>query len=232
MILTSLIKNIFRGADSASSAAPPATVSAPQPTRFAISGPSVLNVGGGSKDIPIPAHYSRWTQLLLDIAPRYGVDVVRDARELDSLDPEQFDAIYCSHNLEHYYRHDCAKVLAGFFHVLKPDGYAEIRVPDMSSVFRAIAARDLDIDDELYRTSNDLPITVHDVIYGFGLEIEQSGEDFFAHKRGFTANSLMIALRQAGFQSVIVGEHASIYEVRALAFKSEPTAQQKAVFAL
>lgn len=228
MILTSLLKNIFRPADRTG----PVPVSVQQPTRFDISGPSVLNVGGGSKDIPIPAHYSHWTHLLLDIAARQGVDVVRDARELGLLDPDQFDAIYCSHNLEHYFRHDCAKVLEGFVHVLKPDGYAEIRVPDMKSVLRATVARDLDIDDELYKAHNGFPITVHDVIYGLGIEIEQSGEDFFAHKRGFTATSLMNALRDAGFQTIIVNEHPTIYEVRALAFKSEPTEQQKAVFAL
>lgn len=228
MILTSLIRNIFRPAPPSG----PVPMAAQQPTRFDISGPSVLNVGGGSKDIPIPAHYAHWTHLLLDIAPRFGVDVVRDARELGLLDPDQFDAIYCSHNLEHYYRHDCAQVLAGFFHVLKPDGYAEIRVPDMNSVLRAAVARDLDIDDALYHTQTGQPISVHDVIYGLGSEIEQSGEDFFAHKRGFTSKSLMMALRDAGFQTIVINEHASIYEVRALAFKTEPTERQKAVFAL
>src|SRR6266446_7887238 len=47
-----------------------------------------------------------------------------------ALAASQFDAVYCSHNLEHYYRHDGATVLRGFLHVLKPDGFAEIKVPD------------------------------------------------------------------------------------------------------
>lgn len=232
MILTSLLKNIFRPANRTGPLPVPVPAPVPQPTRFEISGPSVLNVGGGSKDIPIPAHYAHWTHLLLDIAPRFGVDVVRDARELDLLDPGQFDAVYCSHNLEHYYRHDCAKVLSGFLHVLKPDGYAEIRVPDLNTAFRSMVNRNLDIDDELYLTNTGMPISVHDLVYGLGMEIEQSGEDFYAHKSGFTPKSLMKALRDAGFQTIVISEHAVIHEVRALAFKSEPTERQKAIFAL
>ena len=30
----------------------------------------VLNVGGGSKDIPIPSHYANWRHDLLDIDPK------------------------------------------------------------------------------------------------------------------------------------------------------------------
>src|SRR5438093_11913770 len=89
--------------------------------------PRVLNVGGNSKAIPIPAHYATWNHLLLDIDPRGDPDVLCDARELDSLEAEQYEAVYCSHNLEHYYKHDGAKVLKGFLHVLKPQGFAEIR---------------------------------------------------------------------------------------------------------
>ncbi len=89
--------------------------------------PRVLNVGGGSKSIPIPAHYAGWNHLLLDIDPRGNPDVVCDARELDLLEPNQFDAIYCSHNLEHYYKHDGADSSEGYSCMsLKPDGFRRI----------------------------------------------------------------------------------------------------------
>ena len=94
----------------------------------------VLNVGGASKDIPIPAHYTGWNHLLLDIDARRNPDVLCDARELELLEANQFDAIYCSHNLEHYYKHDGARVLRGFLHVLKADGFAEVAVPDLKVV--------------------------------------------------------------------------------------------------
>ena len=91
----------------------------------------VLNVGGNSRRIPIPAHFSGWEHHLLDIDPAGAPDIVCDARELQALPAASYDAVYCSHNLEHYFRHDLPRVLAGFLHVLKPDGFADIRVPDM-----------------------------------------------------------------------------------------------------
>ncbi len=75
----------------------------------------VLNVGGNSKDIPIPSQYSGWQHVLLDIDPRGNPDIVCDARELMSMSKNEYDAIYCSHNLEHYYRHDVRKVLLVLF---------------------------------------------------------------------------------------------------------------------
>src|SRR5204863_5017409 len=133
--------------------------------------PSVLNVGGANKQIAIPDHYNGWNHLLLDIDPASGADVICDARELETFDPEQFDAVYCAHNLEHYYRHDGAKVLRGFQHVLKPDGFVEIRVPDLQSVIQRVVESKMDLEDVLYVSASG-PITALDVIYGYGKEIE------------------------------------------------------------
>lgn len=179
----------------------------------------VLNVGGNSKEIPLPAHYSGWEHVLLDIDPRGNPDVVCDARELATQPADTYDSIYCAHNLEHYYRHDVAKVLAGFAHVLKPDGFVLIRVPDLNEVMRTVVAKNLDIDDVLYQVALG-PITVRDVIYGYGVEIERSGNDFFAHKTGFTEKSLTSVLVAAGFPHVFVG--AGNLEVMALAFLNPP----------
>ena len=207
------------------------------PSPVAVSNPPsgaparVLNVGGSSKAIPIPPYFDGWEHLLLDIDARGNPDIVCDARQLESLAANQFDAIYCSHNLEHYYSHDGAKVLSGFLHVLKQDGFAEIRVPDPQSVMRRFVRDDMDIGDVLY-VSPAGPITVRDVIYGWGKEIETSGQDFFAHKTGFTAKSLRQALIDAGFRTVFVAVAPDAFETRALAFKSTPTAQQRASLGL
>ena len=106
----------------------------------------VLNVGGGSKAIPIPPHYAAWEHVLLDIDPAGGPDLVCDARRLDTLPAQQFDAVYCSHNLEHYYRHDTGSVLRGFLHVLKFDGFAEIRVPDLRSVMQKLGGQVIKVE--------------------------------------------------------------------------------------
>ena len=191
----------------------------------------MLNVGGGSKEIAVPQHYGDWEHLLLDIAPGPDTDIVKDARDLVQLNAAQFDAVYCSHNLEHYFQHDAAKVLAGFMHVLKADGFAEIRVPDMKAVIQHVASTGMDLDDMLYQSSAG-PITAHDVIYGWGKQIESSGVDFYAHKCGFTAESLIRILSAAGFQRLFVMEVAKEFEVRALAFKQDPNEDQVAMLNL
>ena len=181
----------------------------------------VLNVGGHSKKIALPAHYAGWEHVLLDIDPAGAPDVVCDAREMTRLQSGTYDSVYCSHNLEHYYRHDAMKVLAGFAHVLKRDGFVHIRVPDLAEVMRTAVEKKLDIDDVLYQ-SRDGPITVRDVIYGHGLQIEQSGNEFYAHKNGFTKKSLVAILQRAGFPLVFARD--GDLEVLALAFLDKPSA--------
>ena len=189
----------------------------------------VLNVGGNDKSIQLPPQYAGFEHLLLDIDPKVLPDIVCDARKLTTLEAGQFDAVYCSHNLEHYYRHDVPKVLAGFLHVLKEGGFAQIRVPDINEVMRATMERGLDIDDVLYQSPAG-PIMVLDVLYGYGVEIERSGQDFFAHKTGFTQKSLLNALHRSGFAKTysMVGN----LEISALAFKGEPDQTTRALFDL
>jgi SAM-dependent methyltransferase len=181
----------------------------------------LLNVGGGSKAVAVPSYYAGFEHQLLDIDPKCAPDILCDARALATLAAGQFDAIYCSHNLEHYHAHDVPKVLAGFLHVLKPDGFAEIRVPDLDAVLKAWHERGIDIEDVLY-TSSMGPVRVRDVIYGFGLEIERSGQDFYAHNTGFTRKSLARVLKAAGFP-VLVHRHARPFEIRTIAFRARPT---------
>lgn len=179
----------------------------------------VLNVGGGSKQIPIPAQYNEWEHLLLDIDPRTKPDIVCDARNLTGLPRAEFDSVYCSHNLEHYYRHDVSKVLAGFLHVLKSDGFAYIKVPDIGGLMQFVSEHNLDIND-IYYQSGAGPITILDVIYGYGVEIESSGNDFYAHKTGFTQKSLRAVLLDVGFSKVFI--RVAELEIIAIAFKSQP----------
>jgi SAM-dependent methyltransferase len=193
--------------------------------------PSVLNVGGNSKAIALPDHYKNWEHLLLDIDARGDADLVCDARNLKAEKPGQFDAVYCSHNLEHYYPHDVPRVLRGFAHVLKPGGFAEIRVPDLASVMRTVVEKGMDVDDVLY-VSPAGPILVRDVFYGWHVEIERSGKDFFAHKTGFTPKSLLAALRAAGFAAGALCKPFAIYEVRAVAFLQPPDEMQCRLFDL
>jgi len=189
----------------------------------------VLNVGGNSKKIPIPSQYDGWDHVLLDIDPTGNPDVVCDARDLETLPAGTYDSIYCSHNLEHYFKHDVRNVLAGFIHVLKEEGFVFIKVPDMGEVFRVMVERNMDIDDFLYESPSG-PIAISDVIYGYGVEIETSGNDFYAHKTGFTQKSLTAALENVGFSYIFtsVGD----LEIKAIAFKTKPSDAAKAMFSI
>jgi hypothetical protein len=190
----------------------------------------VLNVGGNNKNIALPAVFQGWEHVLLDIDPKGKPDVVCDARELTSLSGGEYDAVYCSHNLEHYHRHEVPRVLAGFRHMINSEGFILVRVPDIAEVMQIAVERELDIDDVLYSHASVGGITVHDVIYGFGPEIETSGNDFYAHKTGFTTKSLTRALEAAGFAHVYIGVAA--LEIQAFGFAQEPGAAAKALMNL
>lgn len=187
----------------------------------------VLDVGGGSKAVDLPPFYRDWTHLRLDIDPRTGADLVCDARELADQPPQAlFEAIHCAHNLEHYYRHDVDKVLRGFLHVLRDDGFAQIRVPDIGGLIRLMADNNLDIEQDVYKASEGA-LTAHDVMYGYAPEIEASGEDFYAHKTGFTRASLLRALYSNGFGEVYFAQPLAALELHAFAFKTTASAAQR-----
>lgn len=219
-MLGSFLKSVFRSPHEAGTDIPDCT------TKSEL-GKKVLNVGGNNKSIPIPDHYEGWEHILLDIDAAANPDVVCDARNLMVLPESAFDSVYCSHNLEHYYKHDVEKVLAGFLHVLNDGGFAYIRVPDLKEVMRRSVEGGFDIEDVLYVSAVG-PITVRDVIYGYGKEIEVSGNDFYAHKTGFTQKSLETILRAVGFSFVY--SNAIELEIIAIAFKARPNDQMVNLF--
>jgi SAM-dependent methyltransferase len=170
-----------------------------------------------------PPYFAGWRRERLDIDPATCPDVLLDARELHRLPQGKYDAVYCAHNLEHYHRHDAVKVLRGIHHVLKGDGFLELRVPDLEQVIRVVAQHHLDVDDVLYESFG-RPIRVRDVIYGYSAEIERTGNDFFAHKTGFTSNSLVNLVVPQGFPKYLSVPRA-LFEVRIWFFKQEPSTE-------
>ncbi|ETR67477.1 MAG: S-adenosyl-L-methionine (SAM)-dependent methyltransferase [Candidatus Magnetoglobus multicellularis str. Araruama] len=187
----------------------------------------VLNVGGNSRKISLPSQYNEFEHVLLDIDPKGSPDILCDARELLTFKADQFDAVYCSHNLEHYHHHDIHKVLEGFLHVLKAGGFAHIRVPDIMAVMRTTIEKGLDIEDVLYNSPAG-PIMILDVLYGYDAEIEKKGKDYYAHKTGFSRESLLKALDKSGFSKIF--SNTGIYEINALAFKGVPEPAFLALF--
>jgi predicted SAM-dependent methyltransferase len=189
----------------------------------------VLNVGGNSREIAIASQYHCWQQDLLDIDASQKPDILADARELTEQQAEIYDAVYCPHNLEHYYLHDAKKVLQGFRHVLKPNGHAYITVPDMRQVMERVVNENLAITDILYQSPMG-PIHVYDVLYGHQEKIEYRGEEYFAHKIGFTLRSLRQILLDADFPIVAIS--VARLNLSAIAFMRQPTEAQCNLFGI
>jgi len=158
----------------------------------------VLNVGGGMS--VMPDKYSGWDVVVLDIDPEVKPDLCMDARDIARIDEASYDAVFCSHNLEHFYAHEVPDLLKGFRHVLKPGGFVEIHVPDLHEVAKGLVTHEP--TDVAYEVDAG-PVTYHDIIYGWNVAMS-AGNPFYAHKCGFTANSLGRAVFSAGFDKVDV----------------------------
>ncbi len=189
----------------------------------------LLNVGGQSHGIELPAPYAEFERVLLDLDPNVGANIVLDVRELTSLEPHQFDAVYCSHNLEHVRQHEVPLVLAGFRHVLKPGGLAHIIVPDLQELMRVCVQQGIDLDGLLYESPMG-PITPLDVLFGHGGMIAQSGQDYYAHRTGFSSRTLANVVEASGFSPMFCQQ--GNLELNLITFNGTPDAELAALFDL
>jgi hypothetical protein len=87
----------------------------------------------------------------------------------------------------------------------------------------------LDIDDVLYQSPAG-SIRVVDVLYGYSVEIERSGQHFLAHKTRFAQKLLQDAIRKARF--TLVYSRKGNLEIDAVAFKGSPDQLTRALFGL
>jgi len=189
----------------------------------------LLNVGGQSRTVALPSAYAGFEQVLLDLDPNVGADIVLDVRELTSLAPHQFDAVYCSHNLEHVRQHEVPVVLAGFLHVLKPGGLAQIIVPDLQELMVTCVQQGIDLDGLLYDSPMG-PITPLDVLYGHAATIEQSGQDYYAHRTGFTSRTLANVVEASGFGPMFCQQ--GNLELNLISFNGSPDPELAGLFDL
>ena len=162
----------------------------------------VLNVGGGAGR-GLPTNYDGWEQDLLDIDPEVKPDICLDARGMTTLPADTYNAVFCSHNLEHFYQYEVPLILGGFFHVLKAGGIVEVQVPDVLALMRDLLSRNHDLNDVWYRAGTEamMPITFHDVLYGWSGKLKE-GNHWYAHKCGFSPLTLAAAMTDAGFTDI------------------------------
>lgn len=153
----------------------------------------VLHAGCGQHKLP-PwfDQYQPLEEVRLDIEPKYHPDIIGSITAIHTLS-ERFDAVSCSHTLEHLYPYEVPVALAEFRRVLKPGGFVMVMVPDLEDVRPT--------EEVLYSMPCGGMVCGLDLIYGLRWTIEQSVH--MAHHCGFTAVTLQKVMEQAGFSQVV-----------------------------
>jgi len=170
----------------------------------------VLHVGCGPRGPEVLHERFRnreWHELRLDIDPRVDPDIVASIADMEPVPQKSVDAVWSSHNLEHVYAHEIEPVFREFFRVLRPGGQVLVTMPDLQHIARHVAKGNL--DDPLY-VSESGPIYPLDALYGWGRHIAR-GNDFMAHRTGYTMHSLEGILRRVGFADVRVRQDREVF---------------------
>lgn len=164
---------------------------------------TLLHVGCGPADpekVPEPFRGDDWEELRLDIDPGCEPDIVGSIVDMPGVASGSVDAVWSAHNLEHLFAHEVPQALAEFHRVLKPGGVAVIVLPDMQRVAAVIAADGLE-DTAFVAPCG--PIRPLDVVFGHCERVAE-GNEYMAHRTGFTQRTLGQKLKAAGFAAVAV----------------------------
>lgn len=152
---------------------------------------AILHAGCARNPLP---EWLEGEETRLDIDPRWEPDILASIAGLGDIgDIGPFDAVYCSHTLEHLAPHDVKVALSEFRRVLAKGGALFLIVPNLAEV--------LPTHDVLY-TSPAGPITGHDLFYGLSSLVADMPH--MAHRSGFIPETMRAALEDAGFSSVAV----------------------------
>jgi len=174
----------------------------------AVPSKTVLNVGCGyplRQKLHRHFHGPEWREIRLDLDPAVQPDIVCSITDISPVAADWVDAVWSSHNLEHLQRHEVPLALAEFLRVLKPHGLLLLTLPDLQQVARLVAEDRL---EESAYVSQSGPITPLDMIFGHTASLAR-GNQFMAHRTGFTARTLHKLLIEAGFVEVTLRQGAS-----------------------
>lgn len=170
---------------------------------------SVLNAGSG------PVNASRlhavftpekWAEVRLDIDPSAKPDLLSSFADMrGAVGDQRFDALFCSHAIEHLHAHEVIPAFGEFLRVLKPAGFALVTCPDLAAIASHLLAHGA---ESVAYQSPAGPIRPIDMLFGHSQSIAD-GRVSMAHKTGFTAQRLARTALAAGFGEVRVVEGQS-----------------------
>ncbi|MES1147196.1 MAG: methyltransferase domain-containing protein [bacterium] len=158
-----------------------------------------------------------WTEVRFDIDPDVNPDIIGTITDMTGVESESVDAVYSAHNVEHVFPHLVPNMLSEFHRVLKPNGFLLVTCPDLLAVSEAIIR--IGIDEVLYESPMG-PITPLDILFGHIASV-QSGNEYMAHKGGFTLKSLMSRLQEAGFLAMMGNRRPQHVDLWVLAYKGD-----------
>ena len=173
-----------------------------------------VGCGPGRKGPRTPGFDSPdWTEIRLDIDPSVSPDLIGTITDMSAVETAAVDAVFSSHNIEHVYPHEVPLALGEFKRVLNADGFLSVTCPDLQAVAKFISERGL---DETAYVSGMGPITPVDMLFGHRDSLRK-GNLYMAHRMGFSAQTLMTALKEAGFGRIAVVSRPSQFVLWAIA---------------
>ena len=165
----------------------------------------LLHVGCGMQNIRrLPAFFNNghWEEIRFDINPAVSPDVIGSMTDMSAISDASIDGLWSAHNLEHLHSFEVPTALAEFRRVLRNDGFVLVTVPNLRAIARQIANDHLEAP--LYVAAAG-PINPLDVVFGHQAAIA-AGNNYMAHRTGFSARTLGEAFLAAGFAEVRVHE--------------------------
>lgn len=179
---------------------------------------TLLHVGCASLNISDLKGFdiNAWSEIRFDIDESRNPDLAGTIVDLSLVETGSVDAVYSAYNLDHIYPHEVPIALKEFYRVLKDDGIAIIKCPDIQSVCEAIGKDKL---LETFYQSPVGPISPIDILFGNRKAIAK-GNEFMAKKGGFTYSVLDGALSQADFKIRYGGRVKNGRELSVVAFKT------------
>jgi len=188
-----------------------------------------LNIGSRSSSIELPhLLVDNFDIINLDVDPNTEPDICADLLSLplrQELPLGQgglrtkgmFDAVYCSHVLEHFSPHESMAALRAIAFVLKPSGFAIIRIPSLEMLVQHCQAHGLGFQESLHEfTGIPRGVSGQNVIFGMPLEGE-----WMRHKRHYTGLELVQELQASGFPEVHGGFFPHAIEIMVIAHGKE-----------
>lgn len=165
----------------------------------------------------------QWNEIRLDIDPAVQPDMIGSICDLSKIANNSIDAIYSSHNIEHIYHHQVPQALSEMYRVLHSSGFLILTCPDLQSICSLVVNDQL--EDPAYMSAVG-PITPLDVLFGYSQDISK-GNEFMAHKTGFTKSTITKHVLAAHFEDVITFRRPKYFDLWVLATKSKWTTRNR-----